>query len=404
MSGESDLARWDFLASDRGEDLLNTLADRTVRTLASLEIVTELRSQGYDASEVSAALSQAALRKRAHAKFGDATARMLFTEAGLEQATRSVVAERHAKRFREANLTAVADLGCGIGAESRAFASAGLSVTAVERDPITARIAAFNLRQFPNATVVIGDAETTPLAPGSAVFLDPARRTAGHSNTVRLASSDQYSPSLTFAFKTAQKHPLAIKLGPGFDRSEIPAEADAEWTSVDGDAVEMMLWFGPLRLAGQARAATVIRGDTAHQLTASQDAADATVRELGSYLFEPDPAVIRARLIGLLAEQHDLGMLNERIAYLTGDTPLESPFLSGFRVREILPVNETKLKKALRVRNIGTLEIKKRGMDVDPAALRKRLALRGDESATLILTRTGADRVAILAERLAATS
>jgi hypothetical protein len=39
-------------------------------------------------------------------------------------------------------------------------------------------------------------------------------------------------------------------------------------------------------------------------------------------------------------------------------------------------------------------------MDVDPAQLRTRLALKGPESATLILTRVAGKRVALLAERL----
>jgi hypothetical protein len=38
-------------------------------------------------------------------------------------------------------------------------------------------------------------------------------------------------------------------------------------------------------------------------------------------------------------------------------------------------------------------------MDVDPARLRDRLSLKGDATATLILTRVAGKRVALLAER-----
>ena len=81
--------------------------------------------------------------------------------------------------------------------------------------------------------------------------------------------------------------------------------------------------------------------------------------------------------------------------------PLTSPFVASFRVREVLPAEPKALAKALRERGIGRLEIKKRGVDVDPAALRTKLKLRGDESATLFITRIGAKRVAILADRVA---
>jgi hypothetical protein len=58
------------------------------------------------------------------------------------------------------------------------------------------------------------------------------------------------------------------------------------------------------------------------------------------------------------------------------------------------------INAALRANGIGTLEIKKRGMDIDPAAFRKKLKLTGADSATLILTRSGTQRVAILADRV----
>jgi hypothetical protein len=74
--------------------------------------------------------------------------------------------------------------------------------------------------------------------------------------------------------------------------------------------------------------------------------------------------------------------------------------VSSFRVRETLPFETRALAKALRARGIGTLEIKKRGVDVDPAALRTKLGLRGDAAATLLLTRIGARRLAVLADRV----
>ncbi|MCU1575587.1 MAG: SAM-dependent methyltransferase, partial [Leifsonia sp.] len=43
---------------------------------------------------------------------------------------------------------------------------------------------------------------------------------------------------------------------------------------------------------------------------------------------------------------------------------------------------------------------KKRGVDVDPATLRKRLSLSGRESATLVLTRVNGRHSALLVERI----
>ncbi len=62
--------------------------------------------------------------------------------------------------------------------------------------------------------------------------------------------------------------------------------------------------------------------------------------------------------------------------------------------------NRARSARALRERGIGRLEIKKRGVDIDPATFRTALKLRGEGSATLLMTRIGSKRLAILADRV----
>lgn len=378
------------------------------------KISQQLRRDGAEADTLAAALTATGLREKARHKFGPLADRMLFTQAGLEQASRLPVSELHAARF--ASCTAVADLGCGLGAESLAFLRAGARVRAVELDPLTARFAHHNLSteadalragrgSAPQFEVVTGDATVVGSGDADGVFLDPARRTAGHRDTRRLASSDDYSPSLDFAFAAARAASSGgVKLGPGIDRDLIPGDAEAQWVSVDGQLVEMGLWFGDAARAGVRRAATLIRSNAGHpevhELLAAADAPDVEARELGEYLIEPDNAVIRARLIGKLGAELGAGMLHESIAYLTADRAVPTPFAQVFRVVEELPAKEKDLKRALAARGIGRLEIKKRGVDVDPAALRTRLRLKGPNSATLILSRSASRHVALLAERV----
>ncbi|MBF4635460.1 SAM-dependent methyltransferase [Agreia pratensis] len=365
-----------------------------------VKTVADLRRDGHPADLVSAVLTQSRLRAKATAKFGEFASRMLFTEAGLEQATRLRVAALHAGRYQAAGIRSVADLGCGIGADALAFAALDLEVQAVELDEVTAAIASYNLAPFTNVTVSLRDAAEYDLAGVESVYLDPARRTSGHSETRRLTDPRDYSPPLDFAFGVARTLPTGVKLGPGFDRELIPDEAEAQWISVDGQLVENSLWFGALARAGITRSALVLRGGNSAELVAAGDSVDADVAELGTYLYEPDGSVIRARLIGDLARSLDAHMLSEQIAYLTSDNLVSSPFVAAFRVLDTLPTDESKLKKELRRRGIGRLEIKKRGVDIDPAALRRRLSLSGDAEATLVMTRVAGRHTAILAERV----
>lgn len=400
-----DLAELTALLTPEGLRLVDELGtiDGTDQVAAA---VSRLRAAGLSPDLVSAAVGQARLRTRARQKFGVFADRMLFTRAGLEQATRLEVGARHAGRFRDAGIARLADLGCGIGGDALAFAGIGLDVLAVDADEVTAALAAYNLAPFGDtARVLHARAQDVDLGDVEGVWLDPARRTAGHTETTRVGAGD-WSPPLEWVWELAAQHPAGVKLGPAFDRTLVPDDAEAQWISVDGSTIELVVWTGRLARPGVRRAALVIRGGAASELTGSADADDADIRDLGPYVHEPEGAVIRARLIGEVARSIDAGMLDPRIAYLTSDAPAllpdgsPHPFVQSFRVRERLPNDPKALGRALRERGIGTLEIKKRGVDLDPAKLRTTLKLRGSASATLLLTRVGDRRLTLLADRV----
>ncbi|HZW41979.1 MAG TPA: class I SAM-dependent methyltransferase, partial [Agromyces sp.] len=301
------------LLSPEGLRLLDALPEwdskaDIVRTVA------QLRRQGHPAGLVATVLSQSKLRAKARAKFGEFASRMLFTEAGLEQATRLKVAALHAGRFSRAGVTHVADLGCGIGGDALALAAIDLEVTAADADEVTAAIAAYNLTPFPRARVLHSRAEDVALGGIGGAWLDPARRTTTGGTTRRITDASDYSPGLDFAFGLADGMAVGVKLGPGTDREVIPPEAEAQWISVDGDVVELGVWFGQVARPGIRRAALVIRGDAAHELTAGADSEDAPVGPIGDYLYEPDGSVIRARLIGALARANGAWMASAGIA------------------------------------------------------------------------------------------
>jgi SAM-dependent methyltransferase len=360
-----------------------------------LRTVAALRKEGHSPALVAAVLNQSKLRSRAAAKFGPFAERMLFTEAGLEQATRLKVAALHAGRFRDAGVSSVVDLGCGIGADALALAAIEMRVTGVERDEVTAAVAAYNLAPFENASIENADATATDLGGFDGVYLDPARR----SDARRLKDPADWSPSLDFAFEIGSRLPTGVKLGPGIDRDLIPAGVEAQWVSVDRDVVELGVWFGAAARPGVGRSALVIGERGTAELTAARDSADVGLGALGEYLYEPDGAVIRARLIGDLARSLDARMISDQIAYLSTDAAVQTPFAVGFRITETLPLDERAIKKRLQTLGVGTLEIKKRGVDIDPAQFRAKLSLKGTNNATLFLTRVAGRRVALLAER-----
>lgn len=400
--------------------LLTTDAMRLLDEFADLDTaadalgaVSTLRRAGANARTSAAVLTQLKLRRRARAKFGEFADRMLFTEDGLAQATRLSVAAHHANRFRQAEVRSIVDLGCGIGADAMTFAALGFDVLAVEIDEATAAIATHNLAPFPNAEVRHARAENIDLTDFGGVFLDPARRVARRGATElgasrRLADPHDWSPSLEFAFdcaidaRTNGTRTVGVKLGPAMPHELIPEQGEAQWVSVDGDLVECAIWLGPAAREHVRRSVLLIRDGASNEMVAStsaEAAVDAPVGALGAWLHEPDPAVIRARFIGDLARQLDGRMISPGIAWITTDDEASSPFARTFRVVEQWKLDPSHLARELRARGIGTLEIKVRGVDLDPAQFRKQLRLKGEEAATLICTRIGDRRVALLAHR-----
>lgn len=393
------MERQDFihLLSPEGQALLAEIGPLEAKADV-LKLVSSLRAKGHDAGLVAAVLTQAKLRRRAASKFGPFAERMIFTEAGLEQASRLSVAALHANRFRNAGISEVADLGCGIGAESLALASLDIAVKAFEIDEVTAAVATYNLAPFENAFVEQADVTQLDLSSFAGLFFDPARRELGgpaRERAARKFDPAAFSPNFDFVMAAAEQKPTGVKFGPGHPHEGIPASAEAQWVSADGDLVELSLWFGAVARPKVKRSALLITTDKAgssarHEiLSESTERLDAKIGDLGDFVYEPDNSVVRSHLIGQLAQQLDAHMFAPEIAYLTSNSRIESPWVKGYQVLDNLVFDRKKLKAYLRERGIGTLEIKKRGSDIIPEELRKELSPKGEGAATLIVTRVG---------------
>jgi SAM-dependent methyltransferase len=356
-----------------------------------LQLVERLRRR-YDATLVTIAVTQASLRHRAVAKFGVDAERMYFTPDGLEQATRTRVGSHRAARIASTLARAsVVDLGCGIGGDLISAARAGLRVTGVERDPETAATARANLAALGlPGEVVVGDAESTDLTPYDVVFADPARRADGR----RVFDHNAYSPPWSFVTGLLQRT-ACVKVAPGIPHDAVPDGVEAEWVSDAGEVKEAALWSGAL-YDGVARRATLLPGGAS-----VTEAPEVESGPVGQYIYEPDGAVVRAGLVTAVAVAVDGWLLDPRIAYVTAPKLVPTALASAYEVVEELPYKEKALRSWVRSQGIGTLEIKKRGVDVDPAQLRKKLAPKGSATATLIITRIGRDAVAFSCHRVA---
>jgi hypothetical protein len=272
-----------------------------------------------------------------------------------------------------------------------AFSRAGLAVTAIDQDPRTAAIAQANC---PSAMVNVGSAERADWPGAESVFLDPSRRTARG----RTFEPSAYSPSFNFVLEVLEAARFAAaKLAPGIDHGLIPPGVEAEWVSFGGGVKEAVLWSAGF--AGVRRRATVL--PAGRTLTDSDPSTD-EVGPVGRFLYEPDGAVIRAGLVRHTAALLPGGRrIDEHLAYLSADAEATTPFARGYEVHDVFPYSVKRLRAEVDRLDVGIVEIKKRGVDIDPAALRRELKLRGKNTLTVILARVGDRRLAIMANRVA---
>ena len=294
----------------------------------------------------------------------------------------------------------VADLGCGIGADSMALATFDREVLAVDKDELTAAVATMNLRHWPEATVRCEDATTTDLTGVGGAFLDPARRTASGKRLLTPARGRR--PSRSSSTLARRLPAVGCKTAPGIPHHLVPEGAEAQWISVGGDVVEAGLWFGLLARDGVRRAALVLPpdGDDESPPAEVTDAGlhDPEVGAVGSHLYEPDGAVIRAGLVGQVAAAVGGRLVDRTIAYVTADKLVRTPLATPYAVEEVFGFQLKALRTWLRDRGVGRLTIKKRGTAVEPEQLRRQLRLEGPNEATIVLTRV-AGRQSVLVVR-----
>lgn len=396
-----DLDALAWLRSPAGAAVLAELAAAgPIDDAAALRLGTRLR-RDHSPAHAAAAVTQARLRQRAVAKFGVDAAHLWFTPAGLEQATHPAVAAHRAARLATAlgpGATAL-DLCCGIGSDLLALRAAGFTLAGRDLDPVTAAVAAANLtpgRDMPWCEVTVGDARDADLTGTDLAFVDPARRSARG----RVFDPDAYSPPWSFVADLLTRPAAVAKVAPGIPH-ELPADGvGIEWVSWRGEVKEAAL-YSPGLSDGMRRRATLLPGG--HTLAAAgpdHDEIPAPVGEPGRWLYEPDGAVIRAHLVGAVAEAVDGRLLDPTIAYVTADTLVPTPFATAYEVTDVLPFQVPKLRALLRERGVGVVVVKKRGSGVVPEQLRRELlrGARGSAEATVVVTRHQGSHLALVVQ------
>jgi hypothetical protein len=360
-----------------------TAASRLADVAAARKIVPDFAA---------AVLETAVLRRKAVAKLSGVD-EWLFTDAALQQATPSLVAEHRSRRLRDRD---VHDVTCSIGADLTVMAKVANRCVGSDVDAIRLKMARHNASVAGVDPLLLRADALKPSTVDTVVIADPARRDTSGQRKWRAADLVPPLDDLVDAYRGRE---LAVKCSPGMDFDVAPWADEIELVSLDGQVREACLWTGSL--ATVARRATVLCTNSPEWTITSDEPDDCPVTAVGAWIVDPDGAVVRAGLVRHYAARHGLAQLDPHIAYLTGDTP--PPGIRAFQVIEHGHYSEKALRTVLRRHRIGRLEILVRGLNVDPNTLRPRLKLAGDAEATVVLTRIGHTPTAVLCRAQATT-
>lgn len=374
-----------------------------------VQLIQSLRKQ-ISSSRAAIVMEQAQLRLRAESKFPNAES-MFFTKRGLEQATGRGIAIYKAARF--AACENVADICCGVGGDLIALHDRNESLacvtTGVDADELTAMFASHNLdvasaNRSGRGEVLFQTFESMTIDGLDGLHADPDRRGSA-SNFQRTVHGSRFEPSLDLLLHVSGGIKLAsIKVAPATPASnDWPKEIEREWVGDRYECKQQVIWRGERVDRVGHRVATCVgnRGD-AVSFSAPESSVEiklSAADSIGAYMHEPHPAVLAAGISHSLGQQLGLLPMATDVAYLTGGT-VQHPLVQSFQVIEILPVDLKKVAAALRSMDVGTLEVKRRGVEQAAGDQFLKLKLSGSQRATVILTRLGDKRIAIIAKRL----
>lgn len=428
---------WNLLASDTVQGFIE---EALTRKLDALQVSTALNKQGYSNEERAAIMDYMALVPKFREKFANnETARGMFLlcdKLALEQSTAQDIGRWKANLWPHGNDATgkgaeVHDLCCGMGGDSF-YLPAGLKVTGVDLDENRLAMYSHNMQAFgKNAGTICADVRSVE---GADYFtIDPARRAIEGENQRDLKN---LTPTLEEVIEISRHYRGGMaKLPPGYPPAEIPDGTEILYLGGHSDCRECLVLFGELAKHPDTVRAIIVgkAGETLAEWTRRRDRSletldddlqekldrndslegkDRTYRtatsrsdlplgEIGKYIAEPAPVLIRSHLFNAAALAHapKAHLISEGIAYVSSDKPLPAPGFSCYEVLAHTEIATGAVRSMLKEHDIGKITLKLRGVKLDPDAETKRLKPKGKNSAILFYTRFRGEKTAILTRR-----
>lgn len=415
----------DLLASDSVQGFIE---EALTRKWDALQVSTALHKAGYSNEDRASIMDYMALVPKFREKFGFSSF-LLCDKLALEQSTAQDIGRWKANLWQCEGT--VHDLCCGMGGDSF-YLPASLQLTGIDLDENRLAMYRHNMAVFgKDVGTICADVRSVE---GADFFtIDPARRAIEGENQRDLRN---LTPTLEEVVEISKHYKGGMaKFPPGYPPAEIPNGTEILYLGGHSDCRECLVLFGELAKHPDTVRAVIVgkTGETLAEWSRKRDRSletldddlqekldrndslegkDRTYRtatsqsdlplgEIGKYIAEPAPVLIRSHLFNAAALAHDpdAHLISEGIAYVSSDKPLPAPGFSCYEVLAHTEIATGAVRSMLKEHDIGKITLKLRGVKLDPDAEAKRLKPKGKNSAILFYTRAKGEKIAILTRR-----
>jgi hypothetical protein len=324
---------------------------------------------------------------------------LLYTPLALEQSSGERTAEYKASLMSGKKAI---DLSGGLGVDSIALAKVFQEVVYCERDPLLSSVVEHNMKVSGINNVAVKNGESISMLaeyPDNFfdwIYVDPARREQGQRSIALEAASPDVVACHNLLLQKSPK--VCIKASPALEISGLkkllPALHSIVVVSVDRECKEILLLLeraspsnGPVQVK-----AVCLNADSEEitEVAGGGEVPRVVGTAVKEYLYEPDPAIIKARLSAVLARDSSLQFVNKSVDYLTADRKIEVFPGRTFRVVEGVPYKPKSFRAFLERHAITGASIQRRDFPLSAEELRKKYRLLESERAFLFFTKDAA--------------
>ncbi|NTU96665.1 MAG: hypothetical protein HGA62_02485 [Chlorobiaceae bacterium] len=357
--------------------------------------------QFHDRKElpVRAIAEQLACRRKAVKKLPKLSyGNMLYSTLALEQASGECTAAYKASFMSGQRII---DMSGGLGVDTMFFARIFKQVIYCERDEVLCALMAHNLEMNGLSNVEIVHAESPGYLASCPddyfdwIYVDPSRREQGRRSIGLQASSPDVVACHDLLLRKARR--VCIKASPALELSalhlQLPSLSSMIVVSVDLECREILLLLDRERKSDSpiaVRAACLKSGsEEKTEIDGDGEVPKIVADSLKACFYEPDPAIIKAKLTPRLARVSGLEFVNKRVDYLTGDRMIRSFPGKMFRIVESVPYKPKSFLAFIEKHRLDVTgaSVQRRDFPLSPDEIRRKYRLKENERAFLFFTK-----------------